>query len=83
MQTKMIAELLQNQSKTSRTIEATAGHQQINPALLPDFEQFCPAKEPFGNYKERFENYLQMNNVFFKHSVLCETFAKFDRCGTF
>lgn len=65
MQTKMFAQLLQNQDKsTSRAPEPAGGNQQINTALLPNFEQFCPEKEPFGNYKQRFENYLQMKNVF-------------------
>lgn len=49
-------QLLMNQLKTN----STAG----NTSCIPPFELFIPEKETFRLYKERFENYLKIKNVF-------------------
>lgn len=53
----------QDQSPAAQGISATQGS-IINTALLPSFECFDPKKESFRNYKQRFENYLVMKNIF-------------------
>ncbi|XP_011876973.1 PREDICTED: uncharacterized protein K02A2.6-like, partial [Vollenhovia emeryi] len=59
---KTMLEKLVTQSQTPQVSIAAQGN-AFNTALLPNFECFDAKKESFRNYKQRFENYLEMKNI--------------------
>lgn len=59
---KAMLEQLVQQSQIPQADIAAQGN-MFNTTLLPNFECFDAKKESFRNYKQRFENYLEMKNI--------------------
>lgn len=60
-QQNMLDKLLLQKQEQAHTEKAPGN--TVNTALLPNFDHFDPKKESFRNYKQRFENYVEMKNI--------------------
>ena len=58
MITTLVSRLSTHQDKQNDDSEP-----KQNVTYVPNFDIFDPKKENFSNYKQRFENYIQMKNV--------------------
>lgn len=65
MQQAMITTLVSNLSIPSTSQGTGPNDFETKPtvAYVPNFDIFEPKKESFSNYKQRFENYIQMKNI--------------------